>query len=468
MADRERQFLWGAASAAYQVEGAWQAAGKGLSNWDVYTNVYHVTEVGAGRQETGNVAINAFDRTQYLADIALMQELGINAYRFSLAWTRILPDGTGRVLQAGLDHYSRFVDDLLAAGIRPVATLFHWDMPQALEDRGGWRNRESVGWFRDYATLVRDRLADRVETFVTLNEPFINLFLIEPLVEIAKESIGNPGVITDAQWTRQAMAMHHWMLASAETVGDFRAAGFKGEVGLSLPLMPTLPERPGEGEDIAAASLADAVINRWCLDAMFNGRYPDEVVAEFARRDPAFAAVVEDFPRLAANRHDFLGVNFYAPAFVRRDVAAPLGFRWGAYNPDPAPQAFNGPVRPDYLKVLLERIRDDYGNPPVYITENGAGFGPSDEVMADGTVKDPRRADYVARHIAAALEAKANGADLRGYMIWSLFDNFEWLQGYGRRFGIVHVDFDTLKRTKKQSFETYREIIARGVGPQAG
>jgi beta-glucosidase len=460
---KEKPFLWGAASAAYQVEGAWQADGKGLSNWDVYTNLYRVTEPGTGRHQTGNVAINAYDREQYLADIQLMRELGLGGYRFSLAWSRILPEGTGRVNAAGLDHYSRFVDDLLEAGLAPMVTLFHWDMPQALEDRGGWRSRDSVGWFRDYAAIVRERLADRVESFITFNEPFIDLFLIEPMVEIVRGGIGNPGTITDAQWARQALPMHHWMLASAETIGDFRAAGYKGEVGLALPLMPTLPEREGAAEDVAAAALADAVINRWCLDAMFKGRYPDEVMAEFSRRDPEFAAAEADFPVLAANRPDFLGVNFYAPAYVRHDAEAPLGFRWGAYNPDPKPQAFNGPVKPEYLKLLLERVRDDYGNPPVYITENGAGFGDSDERFERGLVVDPLRADYIRRHIEAALAARAEGADLRGYMVWSLFDNFEWIQGYDRRFGIVHVDFETQKRTRKQSFEAYREIIAKGV-----
>lgn len=461
-------FLWGAASAAYQVEGGWQAAGKGLSNWDVYTNVYRVTEPVSGKQETGNVAINAFDRTQYLEDIALMRDLGLDAYRFSLAWTRILPEGAGRISEAGIEHYSRFVDDLIEAGIEPIVTLFHWDMPQALEDRGGWRSRESVGWFRDYARIVREALSNRVSKFITFNEPFIDLFLIEPMVETIRGGLGDPSRISDAQWARQALAMHHWMLASAETIGDFRAAGYAGEVGLALPLMPTLPERPGEAEDIAAAALADAVINRWCLDAMFKGRYPEEVMREFGRRDPDFAPSEADFAVLAENRPDFLGVNFYAPAFVRRDDEAPLGFRWGAFNPDPEPKPFNGPVRPEYLKMLLGRIRDDYGNPPIYITENGAGFGATDEVMERGMIMDPLRADYISRHVEAALAARAEGVDLRGYMVWSLFDNFEWLFGYDRRFGIVHVDFDTQKRTRKQSFETYREIIARGAEDQPG
>ncbi|MCX5496170.1 family 1 glycosylhydrolase [Kaistia dalseonensis] len=459
----ETAFLWGAASASYQVEGGWQADGKGLCNWDVYTNVYRVTEPVSGKQETGNVAINAYDRAQYLQDIALMQSLGLNAYRFSISWARLLPDGVGRINEAGIAHYKLFVDDLIAAGIEPVVTLFHWDMPQALEERGGWLNRDSIGWFRNYARVVREALGDKVSKFITFNEPFINLFLIEPTVENIKAGIGSPFAITEAQYARQAVAMHHWLLASAETIGDYRAAGYRGTIGLALPLMPMIPETPGKAEDIAAASIGDAIINRWCLDAMFKGRYPDEIITEFGRRNPDFVVTEADLAILAANRPDFLGVNFYAPAYVRHDATVPFGFRWFDTNPDPEPAAFNGPVRPDYLKILLERIRDDYGNPTVYITENGAGFGETDEVMERGMIMDPRRADYITRHVDAVLAARANGANVQGYMVWSLFDNFEWLQGYGRRFGIVHVDFETQKRTTKLSFEIYREIIEKNV-----
>lgn len=459
------KFLWGAASAAYQVEGAWQADGKGLSNWDIYTNVYRATEPVTGKQETGNVAINAYDRAQYLEDIALMRKLGINCYRFSLSWARLLPDGVGRVNEAGVAHYQQFVVDLLEAGIEPVVTLYHWDLPRALDDRGGWYNPESVGWFRQYASLVREVLGPKVSKFITFNEPFIDLFLIEPMVENIKSGIGDPAVITDAQYGRQAVALHHWLLANALVIGDFRAAGYKGEIGVALPLMPTIPENPGKSDDILSAGLGDAVINRWCLDALFKGSYPVEVLNSFQALNPDFVVTDADLATLAANRPDFLGVNFYAPAYVRHDPRMPLGINWMETNPDPAPAAFNGPVRPDYLRRLLERIRDEYDNPPIYITENGAGFGPIDEVVEGETVNDPRRANYIRRHVEAALKAREAGVDLRGYMVWSLFDNFEWLQGYGRRFGLVHVDFDSQKRIPKRSFEVYREIIEKGVEP---
>lgn len=459
MAVGKKDFLWGAASAAFQVEGAWRADGKGLSNWDVWTNDDKVTLPLTGKVETGNVAINAYDRTQYLADIALMQQLGLDCYRFSIAWSRVLPEGTGAVNPAGIAHYQRFCDDLIAAGIEPVVTLFHWDLPQALEERGGWHERQSIDWYRNYARVVREALGDRVSKYITFNEPFIDLMLFRPMIAAIKSG----GSVTEVTMARQGLALHHWMMASALTIADYRAAGFAGTVGLALPLMPTLNAR-GTDEDAAAAERADAIINRWCLDAMFKGRYPEAVLRIIGGIDPAFRIAEEDFAVLAANRPDFLGVNFYAPTYVEHDAAAPFGFRWHDTNPDPAPQAFNGPVRPEYLTALLGRIRDDYGNPPIYITENGAGFGEGDEVFRDGTVADPLRADYIERHVDAALEARARGVDLRGYMVWSLFDNFEWLWGYGRRFGIVHVDFETQKRTPKESFAAYRRLIARGAG----
>ncbi|MBZ9938475.1 family 1 glycosylhydrolase [Mesorhizobium sp. BR1-1-16] len=462
MAKDRTGFRWGAASAAYQVEGGWQLDGKGLSNWDVWTNIDRVTEPVSGKFETGNVAINAYDRTQYLDDIALMKRLGLDCYRFSLAWSRLLPDGTGRVSAAGVAHYQRFCDELIAAGIEPIVTLFHWDLPQALQTEGGWHDRRSIDWFREYARVAREALGERVSKYITFNEPFIDLFLMEPMIAAIKEG----GAVTEAMLGRQGIALHHWMVASAGVIADFRAAGFAGEIGLALPLMPMVPES-GDTADTEAAERADAIINRWCLDAMFKGRYPDAVMEIFGRLDPDFCIDDADFALMAANHPDFLGVNFYAPAYIRSDAAAPFGYRWFDTNPDPEPQAFNGPVRPDALRALLERIRDDYGNPPIYITENGAGFGPGDEVMERGQIVDPLRADYLSRHIAAALEAKRDGVDLRGYMVWSLFDNFEWLFGYARRFGIVHVDFETQKRTPKLSFETYRAIITKGLA-QAG
>jgi beta-glucosidase len=463
VAKAKNEFLWGAASAAYQVEGAWKADGRGLSKWDVYTNDLHITEATVGHQDTGNVAVNAYDRTQYLADIELMREAGLSAYRFSLSWPRILPEGAGAVNQAGLDHYRRFIDDLLEAGVAPMATLYHWDFPEALHRQGGWHNPESVRWFADYAATVFRALGDRVEHFVTLNEPFIDLFLMDLVAENVKAGIKPPTRFTSAQYGRKAPAMHNLLLAHAHAVAQYRALGQKGMIGIAVPLIPPIPAEPGNPADEAAATLADGVINRWPLDAVLRGSYPGDAMAALQRENPNFIVPEADFEVLVANPVDFLGVNFYAPAYIRHDPDYALGLRWWDTNPDVV-KAFNGPVRPQAFHDLLIRIRDEYGNPPVFITENGAGFGDFDEVLDGEAVHDPLRTDYVRRHIAAALDARREGVDLRGYMLWSLLDNFEWIQGYERRFGIVHVDFKTQKRTPKDSFRAYKAIIAENAG----
>lgn len=454
----DHEFLWGAASAAYQVEGGWRDGGRGLSKWDVYTNDERITEKVVGVQHTGNVAINTSDRAQYLEDIALMRDLGLNAYRFSLSWPRILPEGTGAVNGEGLDYYSRFVDDLLAAGITPLVTLYHWDFPAGLFRQGGWHNRDSVHWFRDYAAVVFAALGDRIRHFVTMNEPFIDIFYMDLIAENMRAGRAEPYRFTSAQYGAQAPAMHNLLVANAETVGEFRRRGQEGMIGIALPLYPTVTIDPGNPANEAAATLIDGVINRWSLDAVFKGTYPQDVVAAFQAHNPDFTVPEADLATIRANPVDFLGVNFYSPAYVKADEAAPLGADRDT-NPDTV-KAFNGPVRPDALHDLLLRIRDEYGNPPVMITENGAGFGEVDEVRDGNAIHDPLRADYVRRHIEATLKAKAEGADIRGYMVWSLFDNFEWIQGYTRPFGMVHVDFETQARTPKDSFFAYRDLIA--------
>lgn len=460
-----KPFLWGAASSAFQVEGHPRADGRGPSKWDVYTHQWRITEAVVGVQHDADIAINAYDRGQSLADIALMRDAGLDAYRFSISWPRIFPEGTGTLNRRGIDHYSRFVDDLLAAGIKPLATLYHWDFPWALHEQGGWHNRDVAGWFADYATAVFRALGDRVDTFVTINEPQIDLLMMDLIAEKVRDGAAGPMALTSADLARQAPAMHNLARANAAAVAAYRALGLGGMVGVALPLYPTVPMNPERPEDVAAASLLDGLMNRWLLDAAFCGTYPEDVIAALQAHNPGFAPPPDDFAIMKANPVDFLGVNYYSPAIVEYDERFPLGLRWGndETNPDPV-KAFNGPVRPDELRRLLLRIRDDYGNPPVFITENGAGFGDFDEVMEGGTVNDPLRTDYVLRHAAATLAARDEGCDVRGYMCWSLFDNFEWIQGYTRRFGMVHVDFATQKRTVKRSFRAFREFIAQHRG----
>lgn len=452
-------FLWGAASAAYQVEGGYEADGKGPSKWDIYTNRDHVTVPTTGKNETGNVAINQYSREQYLKDIALMRDHGLTAYRFSTSWPRVLPEGIGKVNQKGVDYYSRLVDDLIAAGITPLVTLYHWDFPWVLHEQGGFHNRAVIDWFREYAGVVFRALGDRVEKFITLNEPFFDLFFMDMIAENVRNK-REPMALSAEQWGRQVPALHNLYLASAAAVGEFRAVGKPGMIGIALPLSPTLAFDEKSTADVAAAETWDTFFNRWPLDAAIKGVYDDKVVATLQKLAPEFDVPDADRAALAANTVDFLGINFYSPAICRANGERPLGVEWGI-NSDPVP-AFNGPVRPDQLHRLLLRIRDEYGNLPTFITENGAGFGPNDEMMKDGVVQDPLRADYIRRHIEAVLKARAEGADIRAYLEWCAFDNFEWFRGYDTRFGMVHVDFETQKRTPKLSFAAYRDIIAKG------
>jgi beta-glucosidase len=456
----QEKFLWSIASASYQVEGNYKADGKGLSNWDVYTNKYLVTKPAmfAGEIQTGNVAINEYDRTQYLKDIALMKKLGVNSYRFSISWARLIPNGVGRVNSKGVGHYSKFIDDLLANGIEPMITLYHWDLPQALEEKGGWFNPKIVQWYENYANLIFRSYGKKVKYFITFNEPYINNFLIEPAVHniIGKQ---NPFQFTSEGLSKRIVAVHYLLLANAVAIKDYHRLNLGGRIGITLSLSPANPLDPGSEHDKKAAILQDGLHNRWFLDALFKGQYPEDIIKLYLQYNPSFNPSTADYKLLNDNKPDFLGVNFYSPAFVNADAAKPFGVNW-MNNPDTI-RAFNGAVRPEYLYKLLMRIKDDYANPMMIITENGAGFGDRDEKLVNGVIKDSLRTDYIKRHVNAALSAKKDGANLQGYTVWSLFDNFEWLSGYTRRFGLVHVNFDTQERIPKQSFYEYQKIIIK-------
>ncbi len=446
-------FVWGTATSAYQVEGAWQEGGKGRSVWDTYTNVYNLSG-----GETANVAIDQYHR--YVEDVALMREMGIQSYRFSIAWSRVLPQGTGEVNRAGIDYYSRLVDELLAAGIEPVVTLFHWDLPQALADRGGWHNRESVEWFGNYARLMFEALGDRVNTWITFNEPFIDVFIIggairsflDPEIQPVEDYFAMP---TDLQ-AGQAIASHHWMLAHARAVRIYRALGMGGNIGITLSISPTYPATNSEN-DAAAAHVADGLHNRWFLDPVLKGEYPEDILALYSAHSDV-GIRDGDMERIGESRVDFLGVNYYAPTRVRAAPASPhFGFE-RLPNPDEQP-AFNGEVYPDGLYDLLVRVDRDYGKPLIYITENGAGFGAVDDTLVDGKINDTLRRDYIKRHLVAAHRAIQQGVNLKRYYLWSCFDNFEWIFGFRRRFGIVYVDFETQERVWKGSAYDYQSYI---------
>ncbi len=452
-------FLWGVSTSAYQVEGGYRSDGKGQSNWDVYTNDLQVTKAVIGRIETGNIADNLYDRQQYLQDIALMKRLGVNAYRFSIAWSRILPDGTGEVNAAGVAHYRQLIDDLLANGIEPVVTMYHWDMPEKLAEQGGWASEHSAAWFQRYAQVVFSAFGDRVKRFITVNEPFVELFMIEPSIHRILEGARDERADALRIYARQAVAAHHILLASAQAIHLYRELGLKGEIGISLNFTPTHPADPDRAEDIEAASMMDALQNRWFLDAMFKGSYPEPLASLESTLNPDFAPTSTELRFIVENRPDFVGVNYYAPSYFKGEPSAPLGAEWARANTR-ALEAFNGPVVPDELFGLLMRLHTDYGDPLIYITENGAGFGGEDEELVEGRVHDELRSLYVRQHVEAALKARAEGARLAGYFLWSLLDNFEWTTGFSHRLGIVRVDFETQDRVPKDSFFEYQTLIA--------
>jgi beta-glucosidase len=437
-------FLWGAATAAYQIEGAVAADGRGRSIWDTFSHTPGKVHGG----ETGDVACDHYHR--WRDDVGLLADLGLNAYRFSVAWPRVLPHGTGRVNQAGLDFYRRLVDALLDAGITPTLTLYHWDLPQALQDRGGWAERATVDAFAAYARVVGEALGDRVPLWITHNEPSVSTILGHLTGEHA------PG-LTDPRTAVQAA--HHLLLSHGRATEALRAAG-AGEVGITVNLFTVEPAGDGDA-DLAAARQADGVFNRWFLDPVRHGRYPEDLWAWFERH--GLAPAVEDGDLEAIRQPlDFLGVNYYTRMVAAADPASRaagnsdglLGFT----RVEPAGERtdMGWEVYPDGLAQVLTRLARDYPTPALYVTESGAAF--PDQLDPDGRVRDERRTAYLDAHFRAAAGAVAAGVPLRGYFVWSLMDNFEWAYGYSKRFGLVYVDYPTQRRVVKDSGRFVGEV----------
>ena len=436
-------FLWGAATAAYQIEGSPLADGAGASIWQRFS---HDPRLMASPGDTGDVACDHYNR--WREDVALMKALGLKAYRFSIAWGRVLPEGTGRVNAAGLDFYERLVDELLANGIEPLATLYHWDLPAALDDKGGWLNRDSADWFADYARVLFDRLDGRVRKWVTLNEPW---------------------VVTDGGYLHGALApghrnlfeapiaSHNLMRAHGSAVQAYRASGAH-EIGLVVNIEPkyAASDLP---DDQAAQRRAEAYMNRQYLDPAIHGRYPSELAEMFGEAWPDWPAV--DF-NLIRQPLDFLGVNYYTRNVTRADDtfllrAGPVAQKGATIT------TTDWEVFPQGLTDMLVWVKQNYGDIPLYVTENGAAFYDPPKPI-DGKVDDPLRVEYLRAHIAAVGEAIRRGVDVRGYMLWSLLDNLEWSLGYSKRFGMVHVDFETQARTPKASAHFYSEVIRTNGG----
>jgi beta-glucosidase len=430
-------FVWGTATASFQIEGAANEDGRGESVWDRFC----ATPGKVRNGDTGAVACDFYHR--YSDDIALMRELGIDAFRFSIAWPRVVPDGVGTVNKAGLDFYDRLVDELLGNGITPFVTLFHWDTPQAVEDAGGWPVRSTVDAYCAYVEAVAGRLSDRVGHWITHNEPWV--------VSWVGHGWGHhaPGRTSDADALATA---HHLLLSHGRAVEILRAASPRAQVGITLNLDHSYAASDDE-DDVAAALWVDGFHNRWFLDPIFRGAYPEDMLDAWS----AIAPPIEDGDlREIAAPIDFLGVNNYTSPLVAADTDGGRSRIVRRADVDRTDMGWE--VVPEGLRDLLLRLHRDYRPPAIYVTENGAAF--ADVRGHDGAVDDLERQAFLEAYISAAAEAAAAGVPLRGYFAWSLLDNFEWAWGYWKRFGLVYIDYATLARIPKGSFYWYRDLIA--------
>lgn len=442
-------FLWGVSTAAYQIEGAWNEGGRGPSIWDTFSHTPGKTYNG----DNGDVAVDHYHR--YVEDVDLMADLGVTAYRFSISWSRLIPDGTGEVNPEGVEFYRNLCGALVDQGITPAATLYHWDLPQALQDRGGWLSSDSIEWFARYARIAKETLGDLVQIWSTINEPWCTAFLGHSAGEHA------PGV-TDPRSSfivaHNLMMAHH---AAMRTMREMTPTG-DGRLGIVLNLIPAWPadETPASAR---AAEGVDAVQNRLFLGAALEGEYSDEVLEYHQKWN---VADVVDLARLKGSVEplDYLGINYYNVNHIRHNPGAQPMSAW----PGPSDAGLSRPpgeltemgwgVEPEGLSWILQRVGRMAPDLPLMITENGAAY--PDDVKADGTIDDPKRIGYMRRHIAAIREAMNNGVNVTGYFVWSLLDNFEWARGYSKHFGIVHVDRSTMERTVKASGRWYRDFLA--------
>ena len=438
-------FIFGASTSAYQVEGGRHEDGKGESIWDRFADMGRIPE-------SGDVACDHYHRWQ--EDIGLMAALGLDAYRFSIAWTRVLPDGRGDVNQAGLDFYDRLVDGLLAAGITPYPTLYHWDLPQALEDDGGWTNRATVDAFVEYATVVGERLSDRVASWITHNEPWVATFVGHLEGRFA------PG---RSSWDEALAAGHHILLSHGRAVPALRATG-ADRVGIALDCRSAYPATESAA-DVAATRHFDGFRNRWFYDPVFGMGYPEDMLAAYRERGRFTGSTIPaeepgDLEEIAAPT-DFLGLNYYTSLPIsaeRGDETEETGIPAGP-NPPAGYTEMGWPIAPEALTGFVQRLADDYGPESILITENGASYSAAPDDA--GRVRDQLRIDYLADHLQAVATARSAGVPVDGYFVWSLLDNLEWTAGYRQRFGLIYVDHATGKRIPKDSYGWYRDVIRR-------
>ncbi|HUF97798.1 MAG TPA: GH1 family beta-glucosidase [Ilumatobacter sp.] len=452
-------FIWGSATASYQIEGGAFSGGRGPSVWDTFSH----TEGKVANGHNGDVACDHFNRMR--SDVAMMKELGHQTYRFSISWSRVQPEGRGKVNREGIAFYQQLVDELLTNDIVPCPTLFHWDLPQGLEDLGGFRNRDTVGWFGDYAAVMAKELGDRVTMWSTFNEPWCYAYL-------------GHGAGVHAPGLRDGMAAvtvaHHELLAHGTALQAMRAE--RNGLGLGIVINPTNVR--SEGSPAASSDAirrVDAIHNRWWFDAPLKGHYPADIIDDFGEAYGPLDHIIQDGDNATiAQPLDWIGINYYFDQLLK-GAGADASKRMGAYptvtGTTEADQRsvhtdMGWPITPEGFTELLLRLHDDYPNlPPVYITENGCAY---DDPVIDGKVADTRRIKYLDAHLQALHAAIEAGVDVRGYYQWSLMDNFEWALGFDKRFGLVHVDFDTLDRTPRDSAYWYREVIKANGLPAKG
>lgn len=430
------RFVWGVSTSAYQIEGAWNVDGKGESVWDRFTHTERTIRDGT----TGDIACDHYNR--YAEDVDLIAQLGVSAYRFSISWPRIFPDGSGRVEERGLDFYDRLVDRLATKGITPYVTLFHWDLPQALEDRGGWRSRDTAKRFAEYAATVVRRLGDRVTNWITLNEP---LSVTGAGYLAGTHAPGRRSLVAAAQ------AAHVFLLAHGYAVDSIRREQPTATIGIANSFSPVYPHRR---VDQRVARRISAILNELFMDPLYFGHYPYTLVPLIHLLNRRIRSADWD---VIHRPPDFVGVNHYSRFIARRTLFPFLGFRM---------------LRPLYDRVLftdmdwevyppgfyriLRWIRDRYDNPPLIVTENGASY---EDPVTNGRVHDRRRTAYIRRYLTELHRAIGHDQDIRGYFIWSLLDNFEWHYGYSQRFGIVHIDYPSQRRIPKDSYYEYQRIV---------
>jgi beta-glucosidase len=443
-------FLWGSATASYQIEGAVGEGGRGASIWDTFSH----TPGKVYRGDTGDIACDHYHRLE--GDLDLMSDLGLEAYRFSVAWPRVQPTGSGTPNREGLDFYRRLVDGLRQRDIVPMLTLYHWDLPQALEDRGGWTSRETSERFAEYAGIVYEALSEEVGHWITLNEPWVAAWMGYGL------GVHAPGRSDSAA---ALAATHHLLLGHGLAMERMRSAGDDNQLGVTLNLHPGHPSRDTEA-DRKAARRVDGQANRLYLDPLFRGEYPEDIFSYYRERGADLSFVRDGDLQKISTPIDFLGINYYFRHSVREAPVeegssvpfADLGAR--PVIPHAGEKTAMGwPVEPEGLKEMLVRIKDEYADVPIYVTENGRAV--HDYIDPEGGVVDEERVSYLDSHFRAAHEAMERGVDLRGYMVWSFLDNFEWAEGYSKRFGLVFVEYGTQQRIPKSSARWYSGVIKR-------